>query len=287
MGDFISGFHVYDSCDYNFSLKFSLNHSVAIFLEFNYLKLKAMKKIIFGLVAVLSLVFLFMNCSSDDESRKMVSIDSPIVGKWRFDQGYGGGGSSSAPLVNISFKTREGVNDDDLLLTVFGEKIQFEDLVEVSEQYISQVVAALFKTVFFRKDGKISVIYNDDNLFEIPIRYASYRVLSSTQLAVNIDTDVLVKEAWVAREDVAEVLKAVFDSDLIVNYELVGEKLRLSMNQEFLNPKIREIEKILNQYPGNSLIVDVDVASILDQINKIMGKLESYEINLRLKDLVW
>ena len=80
-----------------------------------------MNKIIIRLVAVLSLVVLFSSCSSDDESRKVVNINSPIVQKWKLDSRSVNASSDAPMLVNIAFKVREDINVENLYLTVFHD----------------------------------------------------------------------------------------------------------------------------------------------------------------------
>ena len=242
-----------------------------------------MKNIVLKLVAVLSLVVLFTSCSSDDKSKKVVNINSPIVQKWKLDNRSVNASSETPMLINIAFKVREDINVENLYLTVFGEYFDLFQIEETCEDYLSQVVKTIFKSIAFRKDGIVTVLYNDDSLFERYRKYATYSLLSSSQLALNIDTDVLIKEASIDREEVKEVLAKVFAKDLIVNYQIETDKLRLSFDLDFLAPKFREIYALLNQYPDQTLIIEPEIHSILDQLNILIDKLESFEINLQLK----
>lgn len=75
----------------------------------------------------------------------------------------------------------------------------------------------------------------------------------------------------------------MFAKDLIVNYLIIADKLRLSFDLEFLAPKFRQIYTLLNQYPEQTLITEPEIYSILDQMTILIDKLELFEINLQLK----
>lgn len=279
------------------TISYMLIHVLLIVHMFNLIGI-VMKKINFILLAMMGLVVLFSGCSTDSELNR-VNIDSPIVKTWSLDYKYDWISSSEYALVsnpiNIYLKKKDRVELEDFTLNLGNSNISLYEVQEVTSKYLSDVFMLLVNTISFRNNGKIGVLTkplgesSNDIMgwLQIPVIYASYSLYATDQLAIKIDAQLIIDNAYVYREDVKDVLIKVFSKSLIVNYKLEDNKLRLSFDTEFLKAKVKEVLNILETYPEPHLVNAPEILNVLEQLPRILDQLETFEIDLRLKTSIY
>ena len=279
------------------TISYMLIHVLLIVHMFNLIGI-VMKKINFILLAMMGLVVLFSSCSADSELNR-VNIDSPIVKTWSLDYKYDWISSSEYALVsnpiNIYLKKKDRVELEDFTLNLGNSNISLYEVQEVTGKYLSDVFMFLVNTISFRNNGKVAVLTkplgdssNDImNWLQVPVVYANYSLYAQNQLAIKIDAQAIIENAYIMRQNVKDVLLKVFSKSLIVNYKLEDNKLKLSFETEFLKAKLKEVLEVIETYPDPHLINAPEISNILDQVPRILDQLEVFEIDLRLKTSIY
>lgn len=279
------------------TISYMLIHVLLIVHMFNLIGI-VMKKINFILLAMMGLVVLFSSCSADSELNR-VNIDSPIVKTWSLDYKYDWISSSEYALVsnpiNIYLKKKDRVELEDFTLNLGNSNISLYEVQEVTGKYLSDVFMFLVNTISFRNNGKVAVLTkplgdssNDImNWLQVPVVYANYSLYAQNQLAIKIDAQAIIENAYIMRQNVKDVLLKVFSKSLIVNYKLEDNKLKLSFETEFLKAKLKEVLEVIETYPDPHLINAPEISNILDQVPRILDQLEVFEIDLCLKTSIY
>lgn len=279
------------------TISYMLIHVLLIVHMFNLIGI-VMKKINFILLAMMGLVVLFSGCSTDSELNR-VNIDSPIVKTWSLDYKYDWISSSEYALVsnpiNIYLKKKDRVELEDFTLNLGNSNISLYEVQEVTGKYLSDVFMFLVNTISFRNNGKVAVLTkplgdssNDImNWLQVPVVYANYSLYAQNQLAIKIDAQAIIENAYIMRQNVKDVLLKVFSKSLIVNYKLEDNKLKLSFETEFLKAKLKEVLEVIETYPDPHLINAPEISNILDQLPRILDQLEVFEIDLCLKTSIY
>lgn len=279
------------------TISYMLIHVLLIVHMFNLIGI-VMKKINFILLAMMGLVVLFSSCSADSELNR-VNIDSPIVKTWSLDYKYDWISSSEYALVsnpiNIYLKKKDRVELEDFTLNLGNSNISLYEVQEVTGKYLSDVFMFLVNTISFRNNGKVAVLTkplgdssNDImNWLQVPVVYANYSLYAQNQLAIKIDAQAIIENAYIMRQNVKDVLLKVFSKSLIVNYKLEDNKLKLSFETEFLKAKLKEVLEVIETYPDPHLINAPEISNILDQLPRILDQLEVFEIDLCLKTSIY